>query len=269
MIPTPVVLLQIVTRLVLIGRLFEARRRSLLAWMSFTPGASSTLPRRRFAGLWLVVPWYTALVYLFGVAVACWRAGDVRTLLASCRRHALCSLTLTETAVMNRKTLSAIGFQMWLAVALVTASLGTAAVLGQTPAVDGHHEVAAEQGKPQASSMMNGQKGMMADQTAMMAEQKAMMARMAAADQKLSDLVATMNTAKGDEKVAAIAAVVNELATQRTQMQRQMMRMQSRMMDHMMSHMSAMHEAGAMTNKQAPETAPPTEPDHSAHHPEK
>jgi hypothetical protein len=91
---------------------------------------------------------------------------------------------------------------------------------------------------------------------------------MAADDEKLAQLITTMNAAKGDQKVAAIAAVVNELAAQRTRMQAQMMRMQGGMMDQMMSHMAAMHGPGGMMNKKAPEPAA-GEQDHAAHHPEK
>ena len=93
---------------------------------------------------------------------------------------------------------------------------------------------------------------------------------MAADDQTLAGLLTTMNAAKGDQKVAAIAAVVNELAAQRTRMQAQMMRMQGGMMDQMMSHMAAMHGPGGMMNKKAPEPAAGVgEQDHAAHHPEK
>ena len=96
-----------------------------------------------------------------------------------------------------------------------------------------------------------------------------MMKMMAADDQKLAGLLTTMNAAKGDQKVAAIAAVINELAAQRTRMQTQM-RMQAGMMDQMMSHMAAMHGPGGMMNKKAPEPPPGvSEQDHAAHHPEK
>ena len=101
----------------------------------------------------------------------------------------------------------------------------------------------------------------------MMADHKAMMARMAAADQKLDELVARMNAAKGEQKVAAIAAAVTELATQRREMDAHMLRMQSGMMERMMSHMSAMHGSGGMMKKTAEPAVGDT--DHSAHHPQK
>lgn len=88
---------------------------------------------------------------------------------------------------------------MWIgsAIAAVTVALSTTLVLAQTPAA-GQREMAEHKQK--------------------MAEQKVMMAKMAAADQTLTDLVAKMNAAKGEEKVAAVAAVLNELVAQRKQM---------------------------------------------------
>jgi len=81
MIPTIVVLLQIVVPLVLIARLFEARRRSLLAWVLFAAGTVIYIAAIAVAGLWLTLPWYTALAYLFVVALAIvWRARDIRWL---------------------------------------------------------------------------------------------------------------------------------------------------------------------------------------------
>ena len=94
-----------------------------------------------------------------------------------------------------------------------------------------------------------------------------MMSRMAADDQKLTELIAAMNAARGDRKVEAIAAVVTELAAQRRQMQEQMRR-QRGMMEHMMSRMSAMHGTGDMM-KTPPPAADPTTTDHEAHHLEK
>ena len=81
MIPTTVAVLQIVIPVILLARLFEARRRSLLAWAIFTAGAAIYMLAIAIAGVWLVLPWYTGLAYLFVIALAVlWRAGDVRTL---------------------------------------------------------------------------------------------------------------------------------------------------------------------------------------------
>ena len=98
----------------------------------------------------------------------------------------------------------------------------------QTP----HEQHAATAKVKPASSMA-------AKDQAMMAEREKMMADMKAADQRLDDLVATMNTASGMEKMAATATVVTEMVAQRRTMQEGMMTMQQRMMGHMMEHMQA------------------------------
>ena len=46
------------------------------------------------------------------------------------------------------------------------------------------------------------------------------LAKMAAMDERLNSLVAKMDEAKGDDKVEAMAAVINELVTQRTEMRK-------------------------------------------------
>ena len=81
--------------------------------------------------------------------------------------------------------------------------------------------------------------GMEAKCQAMMAEKEKMMADVKVADQRLDDLVATMNTASGMDKMAATAAVVSEMVTQRRTMRDGMMKMQEDMMGHMMEHMRA------------------------------
>ena len=68
----------------------------------------------------------------------------------------------------------------------------------------------------------------------MMAQQQQMMAQMQAGQKKLDELVASMNSAKGPDKVDRIAAVVTEMVAQHTQMSGQMMSMQSGMMQMMM-----------------------------------
>jgi len=81
MIPATVALLQIVVPFILLARLFEARRRSMLAWTLFVTGVVLYLASIAIAGVWLVLPWYSALAYLFVVALAVlWRARDVRSL---------------------------------------------------------------------------------------------------------------------------------------------------------------------------------------------
>ena len=60
-----------------------------------------------------------------------------------------------------------------------------------------------------------------------------------AADQRLDDLVAKMNTATGMEKMAATATVVTEMVTQCRTMRDGMMKMQEGMMSHLIEHMQA------------------------------
>ena len=127
---------------------------------------------------------------------------------------------------MERTFVSNAASHLWAAVALVTAALSTTMVLAQSPA--------------------SGQSAM-AEHKQRMAEQKGMMAKMAAADQKIADLVAKMNAAKGEERIAAMAAVVNELVAQRTEMR----------------------ESCEMMKKAPAAASEATEPDHGAHHPEK
>jgi hypothetical protein len=88
--------------------------------------------------------------------------------------------------------------------------------------------------------------GMAAKCQAMMAEREKMMADMKAADQRLDDLVAKMNSASGTEKVAATAAVVTEMVTQRRTMRDGMMKMQHGMMGHTTEHMQAGKDSMAM-----------------------
>ena len=110
------------------------------------------------------------------------------------------------------------------AAVLISAASGLAA---QAP----HEHAAAAKAKPAPA--------MEAKCQAMMAEHEKMMADMKAADQRLDDLVATMNTASGGEKMAATATVVTEKVTQDRAMRDGMMKMQHDMMGHMMEHMQA------------------------------
>jgi hypothetical protein len=117
------------------------------------------------------------------------------------------------------------------AVIVVSAATGLAA---QTP--QEHQHAATDQ---PAS-------GMEATCQAMMAEREHMMTAMKAADQRLDDLVATMNTAAGMEKMAATANVVTEMVAERRTIRDGMMNMQEGMMSHMMEHMQAGTGAMAM-----------------------
>jgi hypothetical protein len=156
---------------------------------------------------------------------------------------------------MMRARYSGFVFRMWFALALVVAAGSVTWVVAQGPPASGHHEFAAQAGAGTSRGMMG--------------NQAEMMSRMAAADKKLDELVAAMNAATGDAKVAAIAAVVTELAAQRGQMQ-QMMQAQGGMMMRMMAHMSAMHGGTAEAQQTPPPaSADPSTEDHSSHHPTK
>ena len=99
MIPTTIALLQIVIPVILLARLFEARRRSMLGWTVFVTGVVIYFASIAIAGVWLSLPWYTALVYLFVVALAVlWRAADIRRL--SWRPHGWFGYTELAVAVL-------------------------------------------------------------------------------------------------------------------------------------------------------------------------
>jgi hypothetical protein len=121
---------------------------------------------------------------------------------------------------------------------IVTAMMAgcTAVVMSAVPGLAAqthqeHEQAATDTAKP-ASDMT-------AKCQAMMAEREKMMTDMKAADQRLDDLVAKMNTASGKEKMTATATVVTEMVTQQRTMRDGAMKMQHDMMGHMMEHMQA------------------------------
>ena len=118
---------------------------------------------------------------------------------------------------------------------IVTAMIVACAVVVMSAAPG----LAAQMHKPQhaAADKAKPHSGMAAKDQAMMAEHGKMMADMKAADQRLTDLVATMNSATGAEKTTATAAVVTEMVAQSRTMREGMMKMQQGMMPHMMEHM--------------------------------
>jgi hypothetical protein len=73
---------------------------------------------------------------------------------------------------------------------------------------------------------------------AMMQQQAGMAKSLKQMDERLDNLVAEMNKAKGSAKVDRMAAVITELVAQRTQMRDQMMTMMPAMMEHMQHHMA-------------------------------
>lgn len=119
------------------------------------------------------------------------------------------------------------------ATVVISATTGLA---GQMPQGAGHAAMA--QAKPAP--------GMAAKCQAMMADQEKMAAEMKSAEERLGDLVTTMNAATGTDKTTAVAAVINELITQRRAMQDGMMKRQHGMMTHMMEHMQAGKDSMAM-----------------------
>jgi hypothetical protein len=63
----------------------------------------------------------------------------------------------------------------------------------------------------------------------MMGGRGQMMSDMQAADQKLNDLVAKMNAAKGNDKIEAMTAVINALVAERSEMHAHMSMLMSMM----------------------------------------
>lgn len=82
-----------------------------------------------------------------------------------------------------------------------------------------------------------GEKPAMMDCQAMMASHQEMETRMGEMDTRLQQLVDQMNAARGSAKVDRVAAVLNEMVTQRKEMRAQMAAMQPKMMQHMIAHM--------------------------------
>ena len=118
----------------------------------------------------------------------------------------------------------------------MSAASGLAAQTPQAP--HQHQHAATDKAKPPSD--------MAAKCQAMMAEREQMMTEMKAADQKLDDLVAKMNSAPSPERADATAAVVTEMVAQRRTMRDGMMKMQDGMMGHMMEHMKAGKDSMAM-----------------------
>ena len=120
---------------------------------------------------------------------------------------------------------------------------------------------------PPSMPMMGGEEGgmmagkMMAECKAMMAKHEGMKAEMASLDTKLDSLLAAMNAAKGNKKVDATAAVINELATQRKAMRDHMMAMGPQMMQHMMQHGRMGMMEGMMKSMSACPMMQPATPD--------
>ncbi len=115
----------------------------------------------------------------------------------------------------------------------VTGAPFAAVQAAQTPKTHQH-------GQMQAPAAQPGTQGKMTmDCNQMMQMHQKMMQDMQAMDSKLDTLVQQMNSATGQAKVDATAAVVNEMVAQRKQMREGMEKMQSQMMEHMAEHMAS------------------------------
>ena len=103
----------------------------------------------------------------------------------------------------------------------------------QAVPMTGHHKDSAAAAKQHAD--------MKTECQGMMAKKQEMQDKLQAMDATLDKLVAEMNAAKGSKDVDALekpmAAVLNELVTQRKALRSMMMEMQPAMMAHMMHHM--------------------------------
>ena len=113
----------------------------------------------------------------------------------------------------------------------------------QAAPVTGHHKDLAARAKHETD--------MKSECQAMMAKKQEMQDKVQAMDASLDKLVAEMNAAKGSKEVDAMeqpmAAVLNELVSQRKALRSMMMEMQPAMMTHVMHHMHGTKGAmGAM-----------------------
>jgi hypothetical protein len=120
-----------------------------------------------------------------------------------------------------------------------------------------------------AAQGMKMEKPMMAECKAMMERHHKMQAEMKQMDERLERLVTEMNSASGSARVDRMAAVINEMVSQRRAMHERMSSMMPKMMQHMSSHMghAMMRMHGEMAHcpmmKQEVETE---EEDHEQHH---
>jgi hypothetical protein len=97
-----------------------------------------------------------------------------------------------------------------IALVLVSVPVFVLAQQAAAPSAPSQEQKAGSEGKMDAG-MMEKHKDWQVRHEKMMAEMKAM-------DTRLDEKLAAMNAAKGDQKVEAMAAVINELVTQRKEM---------------------------------------------------
>jgi Skp family chaperone for outer membrane proteins len=120
---------------------------------------------------------------------------------------------------------------------------------GPTPATGPHAATTTGHHKPIAATAKH-DADMKAECEGMMARKQEMQDKLQAMDATLDKLVAEMNAAKSSKEVDALekpmAAVLNELVSQRKALRSMMMEMQPVMMAHMMHHMHMHGTKGAM-----------------------
>lgn len=94
----------------------------------------------------------------------------------------------------------------------------------------------------------------------MMEQHQHAMASMHAMDERMDELLDTMNHATGPARIDAMAAVINELVSQRAAMRETMHEMMPKMMGHMAGHMSgdakSMHDCPMMKMMHGEEANP-------------
>jgi hypothetical protein len=79
----------------------------------------------------------------------------------------------------------------------------------------------------------------------MKAEHQKMMEEMKAQDAELTEQVAKMNSASGDQKIGLMAGILTRMVEQRSAMTGRMEAMKAKMMKHMMQHMEMGKESMA------------------------
>jgi hypothetical protein len=162
---------------------------------------------------------------------------------------------------MRTRTTTLIAVAMLAGAGLLWAQTSTPPVAQEHA---GHHAMTEpEAAAPPASGSM------MDECKAMMEKHRAAMGEMEEMDAALDALVAKMNAARGDDKVAATAAAVTELVAQRRTMVARMQSMHPMMMQHMMKHMRSGMMEGSMESMAACPmmgAAKPAEGGHEAHH---
>jgi hypothetical protein len=131
---------------------------------------------------------------------------------------------------MTRLTFTALAVAVSLAVASTGTPLLASGAPGARQAQEQDHQEHHPASEPQAEAQPQGSAGMMQMHQMMMANMKSM-------DDSVTGLVAKMNAATGEAKVAAMAELLTAVVQQHSGMRQGMMQMQGCMMGQMMAHM--------------------------------